>query len=112
MDVHDVGAPHVSRQGEDQPRGEQRERNAVPLLEAVPRPHAGGADAVLVALAGADGARAADDRDPPAAGEQLLRLGADDGLQPTDVGEHVVRDVQHPAHTGSHPSSRAEVCRP
>ena len=103
MDVDDVGAPHLAPDRGQQARGEERERDAEAILEPAqartrtvrtPSLVAGASPTVPALLTTAT-------RQPRASSP--AGLGGDDGLEAADVGQHVVRDVQHPRRaTGRH----------
>ena len=110
VDVHEVGAAYLPPERDEQPRGEQRERHPEPLLEAVPGPHPDRRHPVRGAPAGPRAGRVAGAdhaAPPPAARGEPAGVGGDHGLQPPDVGEHLVGDVQHPGRRRRHGSKYA-----
>ena len=116
MDVHDVGPPDLAPQRDQQPRREQRERHAEPLLEAVPRAHPDGAHAVLVARArpAVQALLSTATCQPRVA--QPLGLRGDHRLQTADVraapGARRAAPEREGGHGGQSRVTVREVCRP
>ena len=114
VDVDDVGPAYLPRHPHQQPRREDREGHAEAGLQAVPGPQPHRPHPRLDRAPRPDGVGAAEQRHLPAALHEPLRLGREDGLEPADVRQAVVGDVQHPAaDAAGGPEGRTwRVCRP